>query len=87
MSNDHTEAATITPEAKPNNDFCNKEDICLFIRNTNAEPSMVPNRGMSKPKVIVVMLKPNLMNVDMEIYLNDDANVSKKSRISIYFLL
>ena len=49
MSNDHTEAATITPEAKPCNDFCKRGDISSFIRKTNAAPSIVPNRGMISP--------------------------------------
>ena len=32
MNNDHTDAATITPEAKPNNDFCSCMDISSFIK-------------------------------------------------------
>ena len=32
MSNDHTDAATITPEAKPNSDFCSRMDISSFIK-------------------------------------------------------
>ena len=32
MSNDHTDAATITPEAKPSNDFCSRMDISFFIK-------------------------------------------------------
>ena len=34
MSNDHTDAATITPEAKPNSDFCTRADISSFIKKT-----------------------------------------------------
>jgi hypothetical protein len=58
ISSDHTEAATITPEAKPNNDFCKRGDISSFIRNTNAAPSMVPNKGMSSPIAIAVISVP-----------------------------
>ena len=49
MSSDHTEAATITPEAKPSSDFWSRGDISSRMRKTNAAPSMVPNKGMSSP--------------------------------------
>ena len=49
MSSDHTEAATITPEAKPRSDFCNRCDISSFIIKTNADPAIVPTSGSSKP--------------------------------------
>ena len=49
MSSDHTDAATITPEANPSNDFCKRGDISSRMRKTNAAPSIVPNRGMSSP--------------------------------------
>ena len=51
INSDHTDAATITPEAKPNNVFCKRGAISSRIRKTNAAPSMVPNRGMSNPKI------------------------------------
>ena len=47
MSSDHTEAATITPEAKPNNDFCANTGMPLFMKNTKAEPKTVPRNGIS----------------------------------------
>ena len=56
MSSDHTAAATITPDAKPSSDFCRRSDIWSFIRNTNAEPSIVPSSGKSNPMVIVVII-------------------------------
>ena len=56
MSKDHTDAATITPEAKPNNDFCSRADISSFIKNTKADPSIVPNSGMRSPTIIVVII-------------------------------
>ena len=45
MSNDHTDAATITPEAKPNNDFCKRGDMSFFMKKTKPAPSMVPKKG------------------------------------------
>ena len=54
MSNDQTDAATITPEAKPNSVFCTRGDKPSFMKKTNAAPSMVPKRGMSKPKAKVM---------------------------------
>ena len=56
MSKDHTEAATITPEAKPNSDFCTRGDISAFIKKTKAEPSTVPNSGIRSPMIIVVVI-------------------------------
>ena len=56
MSNDQTDAATITPEANPNNNFCNRTDISSFIRKTNAEPSIVPNSGSRIPIINVVVI-------------------------------
>ena len=56
MSNDHTDAATITPEAKPNNDFCSRTDISRFIIKTNAEPSIVPSSGSRSPTIIVSVI-------------------------------
>lgn len=52
MSNDHTEAATITPEAKPNSDFCKRGDMSFFMKKTNEAPSIVPNNGINNPIVI-----------------------------------
>lgn len=56
MSSDHTEAATMTPEAKPSSAFCTRSGISPFMKKTNAEPSIVPNNGMSKPMMIVVVM-------------------------------
>ena len=55
MSNDQTEAATITPEAKPSSAFCSLTDISPFIIKTKADPSMVPSKGMSNPIISMVM--------------------------------
>ena len=56
ISSDHTDAATITPEAKPNNVFCSRGDISSRIRNTKAEPSIVPSSGISSPMINVVVI-------------------------------
>ena len=56
ISSDHTDAATITPDAKPNSDFCNRADISSFIKNTKAEPSIVPSNGISSPMINVVVI-------------------------------
>ena len=53
MSSDQTEAATITPDAKPSKDFCTRSGMSFFIKNTKAEPSIVPSKGISNPIAIV----------------------------------
>ena len=55
ISSDHTEAATITPEAKPNSDFCKRGDMSFFMKKTNAAPSIVPNKGINKLTVIPIL--------------------------------
>ncbi len=56
MSKDQTEAATITPDAKPSSDFCTRSSMSPLIKKTNAEPSIVPSNGMSSPMTIVVVM-------------------------------
>ena len=56
ISSDHTDAATITPDAKPSNVFCNRTDISSRIKNTKAEPSIVPSSGISSPIINVVVI-------------------------------
>ena len=48
---DHTDAATITPEANPNRIFCSNCGISRFIKNTKAEPRAVPRNGISKAMI------------------------------------
>ena len=55
ISSDHTDAATITPDAKPSNDFCNLGDMSFFMKKTKAEPSIVPKRGINNPITNVVI--------------------------------
>ena len=59
MRSDHTDAATITPEAKPSNGFCS-DLACLSLNsNTAAEPRMVPTKGSissgSISKLIIII--------------------------------
>ena len=42
MSNDHTDAATITPEAKPNSDFCTRTYISSFIKKQMPSQASCP---------------------------------------------
>ena len=49
ISNDHTEAAIITPDAKPNNSFCTHAGISPRRKKTIAEPSVVPKNGNRRP--------------------------------------
>ena len=55
-SSDHTEAATVTPEAKPNSPFCKRSGISPFMKNTMADPSMVPNNGINSPIISGISL-------------------------------
>ena len=54
MSSDHTEAATITPEANPSRAFCKRTGISSFIRKTNPDPIIVPSRGINKPRAFTI---------------------------------
>ena len=49
ISNDHTLAATISPLANPNSVFCSRSGISFFMKNTNADPSIVPVSGNNIP--------------------------------------
>jgi hypothetical protein len=44
-SSDHTDAATMTPEANPNSPFCSSDDISPRASNTKAAPITVPRKG------------------------------------------
>ncbi len=46
---DHTDAAIITPDVNPSNRFSSFLLIVLFIKNTRAEPSDVPIKGIIRP--------------------------------------
>ena len=57
---DHIEAASITPDAKPNSNFSTFEFILFFIKNTIAEPSVVPKKGIAKPVTKFIKSPPYL---------------------------
>ena len=57
ISSDQTDAATITPDAKPRSDFCTHGEISSFMKKTNAAPSIVPSSGISSPIINVVVIK------------------------------
>ena len=46
----HTEAATITPAAKPVSDRCTISLRVFFIKNTQAAPNDVPRNGIKMPQ-------------------------------------
>ena len=46
ISSDHTDAATITPDAKPSKIFCSIGCISFFMKKTKAEPRAVPRKGI-----------------------------------------
>ena len=51
-----TEAATITPPAKPVRHFCIFMLSSFFIKNTHAAPSEVPRNGISNPVIIPIII-------------------------------
>ena len=62
---DHTEAATITPDAKPSSIF----STCLFsaflIKRTQAAPAKVPRNGIMSPtKISISITIPFLQTVN-----------------------
>ena len=60
--NDHTDAAIITPDANPNNNFSTFRLNLFFIKNTIADPKVVPKNGIANPivKSILSLLSYNL---------------------------
>ena len=46
MRRDHTEAATITPDANPSRAFWTGAGISFLMKNTNADPRAVPRNGI-----------------------------------------
>lgn len=55
IRSDQTEAAIITPAAKPSRDFSVLGDILSFNRNTIAEPREVPTKGMNSVIKVVII--------------------------------
>jgi len=50
IKRDHTDAAIITPDAKPNKTFSIFLFILFFIKNTIPAPNVVPKNGIASPK-------------------------------------
>ena len=50
ISSDHTDAATITPAAKPRNTFWVRWDISFLKKNTSAAPSTVARQVAPVPR-------------------------------------
>ena len=53
IRSDHTDAAIITPDANPSNSFCTFSFISFRIKNTIAEPNVVPANGIKIPAKII----------------------------------
>ena len=58
INKDQTEAATITPEAKPSNDFSTLLLILFFIKKTTAAPNKVPIKGIVIPRKRLILSHP-----------------------------
>ena len=52
----HIDAATITPAAKPASERCTRSPRDLFMKNTQAEPSVVPKKGIMIPIKVSIRL-------------------------------
>lgn len=50
---DQTEAAIMTPEAKPSSSFCTPGFTSPFKKNTKQEPNTVPRKGISIPTAVL----------------------------------
>ena len=53
-----TEAATITPAAKPVSERCTASLSAFFIKNTHAAPSAVPRNGIRIPQNVCIRQLP-----------------------------
>ena len=66
----HTDAAVITPAAKPSSAHSVLFRISFFIKNAQADPSAVPNSGNNTPKKIFCItlyyIKKDLRTVQPE---------------------
>lgn len=89
ISNDQTEAATITPEANPNRIFCSRSGISFFIKKTKADPSAVPRKGIIKAIIVAFIetVKYELFNLkDSEFESKSGQIVNENARLSTFGL-
>ena len=56
ISNDHTDAAIITPAANPKSSFSMVWFNWFFIKNTIAAPNVVPVNGIIKPTIKLIFM-------------------------------
>ena len=56
MISDHTDAATMTPDANPSRTFCTTDGMSRFIKKTKADPSAVPRKGINKVAITGLIL-------------------------------
>ena len=77
---DHIDAAIITPEANPNNNFSSLGLILLLIKKTIADPNVVPIKGINNPIVNSIIFPPFLL------YINCYSFPFKLVTISILFI-
>ena len=61
IKRDHTEAAIMTPEAKPSRAFCINGLISFFNKKTQAAPKVVPRNGINSPIKVCIELLLSLL--------------------------
>ena len=64
--NDHTDAATITPDANPSRIFCINAGISRFMRNTKDAPNAVPRKGIRSVAKIGFMISLYSNNANIQ---------------------
>ena len=76
------DAATITPEAKPARDRRTKSLSDFFIKNTQAEPSVVPKKGIMIPRKVSICLTAFALR--FYLFVLNPASFMKKRRRRIF---
>ena len=56
IMSDQTDAATMTPDAKPRRAFWSPSGMSFFMKNTKADPRAVPRKGIIKAVKTAFML-------------------------------
>ena len=55
ISSDQTDAATITPEAKPKNSVLSLPESSPLKKNTSAAPAVVATKMIQKPSAVIAI--------------------------------